>query len=68
MFLVAKNYVSTIRPRIAASSDATGFALHGVSHADAAWHTTEPDCKLAVLKTSPFLPLYIGIIRLYQTN
>lgn len=48
----------TIRPRIAASSDATGFALHGASHADAASHIIEPDSKLAILKKSPF-PAFI---------
>ena len=57
-FWSPKTSSATIRPRIAASFDATGFALHGVRHTDAASHTTEPDRKLAILKTSPF-PTFI---------
>ena len=53
-FWSPKTTSATIRPRIAASSDATGFALHGARHADAASHITEPDSKLAILKKSPF--------------
>lgn len=53
-----KTTSATIRPRTVASSNATGFALHGLRHADDALHTTEPDSKLAVLKTSPF-PAFI---------
>ena len=64
MFLVAKNHVSPYTSRIAASFDATGFALHGVRYTDAASHTTEPDRKLAILKNVFFPYLYIGIIRL----
>ena len=57
-FWSPKTTSATIRPLIAASSDATGYALHGVRHTDAASHTTEPDCELAVLKTSLF-PAFI---------
>lgn len=51
-FWSPKTTSAPICPRIAASFDATGFALHGVRHTDAASHTTEPDCKLVILKTS----------------
>ena len=57
-FWSPKTTSATIRPRIAASSDATGLALHGVRHADDALHTTEPDNKLAVLKNVSF-PYFI---------
>lgn len=57
-FWSPKTTSAPIRPRIAASFDATGFALHGVRHTDTVSHTTEPDCKLAILKTSPF-PTFI---------
>ena len=63
-FWSPKTTSATIRSRIAASSDTTGYALHGVRHADDALHTTELDRKLAILKTSLSLPLYLGIIRL----
>lgn len=57
-FWSPKTTSATIRPRIAASFDATGFALHELRHADVASHTAKPDCKLAILKTSPF-PTFI---------
>ena len=63
-FWSPKTTSATIRPRTVAFSNATGYALHGVRHTDAASRTTEPDRKLAILKTSLSLPLYIGIIRL----
>lgn len=63
-FWSPKTTSTPIRPRIAASFDATGFALHGVRHTDDASHTTEPDRKLAILKNVSFPFLYIGIIRL----
>ena len=57
-FWSPKTTSAPIRPRIAASFDATGFALHGVRHTDTASHTTEPNRKLAILKTSSF-PTFI---------
>lgn len=63
-FWSPKTTSATILPRIAASFDATGFALHGFRHADDALYTTEPDRKLAILKNVFFPYLYIGIIRL----
>ena len=57
-FWSPKTTSATIRPRIAASFDATGFTLHGARHTDDALHTTEPNRKLAILKTSPF-PTFI---------
>lgn len=53
-FWSPKTTSATIRPRVAASSDATGYALHGVRHADVASHITKPDHKLAILKASSF--------------
>lgn len=47
-----KTTSAPIRPRIDASFDATGFALHAVRYAVAALYTTELDDKLVVLKTS----------------
>lgn len=58
-FWSPKTTSAPIRPRIAASFDATGFALHGVRHTDAASYTTEPDDKRAVLKNVSFPYLYI---------
>ena len=63
-FWSPKTTSAPIRPRIAASSDAPGYALHGVRHTDTVSHTTEPDRKLAILKNVFFPYLYIGIIRL----
>lgn len=57
-FWSPKTTSATIRPRTVASFDATGFALHGARHTDDALHTTEPNRKLAILKTSPF-PTFI---------
>lgn len=57
-FWSPKTTSATIRLRTVASSNATGFALHGVRHADDDLYTTEPDRKLAILKTSPF-PTFI---------
>lgn len=57
-FWSPKTTSATIRPRIAASLDATGNALHGVRHTDDALHTTEPDRKLAILKNVSFPYLY----------
>ena len=58
-FWSPKTTSATIRARIAASSDATGFALHCVRHADVAMRTTKPDSKLAILKNVSFPYLYI---------
>lgn len=63
-FWSPKTTSATIRPRTVASSNATGFALHGVRHTDTVSHTTEPDRKLAILKNVFFPYLYIGVIRL----
>ena len=57
-FWSPKTTSATIRPRTVASSNATGFALHGVKYAVAALYTTELDDKLAVLNTSSF-PAFI---------
>lgn len=58
-FWSPKTTSAPIRPRTVASSNATGSALHGLRHADAASHTTEPDRKLAILKNAFFPYLYI---------
>ena len=58
-FWSPKTTSAPIRPRIAASLDATGFALHGVRYADDALLTTEPDGKLAVLKNVFPFPTFI---------
>ena len=57
-FWSPKTTSAPILPRTVASFDATGFALHGVRHTDDALHTTGPNRKLAILKTSPF-PTFI---------
>lgn len=58
-FWSPKTTSATIRPRTVASSNATGYALHGVRHTDTASHTTEPDRELAILKNVFFPYLYI---------
>ena len=58
-FWSPKTTSATIRPRTVAFSNATGYALHGVRHTDAASHTTEPDRELTILKNVFFPYLYI---------